>query len=107
MQTGREEGKQEREKGGDCVSVFCESEMSELDSEYVNYTEKRGERKEVVVEIYDSVDAGKGHDLKEEKEAADVTKTLQTEPTGTHVLKCICIVTSHKCHIFLKISSSC
>lgn len=79
--------------------MFYKSEMSELDSEYVNYTEKRGERKEVVVEIYDSVDAGKGHDLKEEKEATDVAKTLQSEQTGTHVQKCFCIVMSHKCHI--------
>ncbi|KAG7313936.1 hypothetical protein KOW79_022432 [Hemibagrus wyckioides] len=54
--------------------------MSEI-SDYMNYSEKGGERVEMVVDIYDSVDAVKDHKPNAETEAVDV-KSIQNEPTG-------------------------
>lgn len=56
--------------------------MSEIGSDYMNYTEKRGERRERVVEIYDSADAVKAHGLNEETEGVGVKKSPQPEHTG-------------------------
>ncbi|XP_053086837.1 C-type lectin domain family 4 member C-like isoform X1 [Pangasianodon hypophthalmus] len=67
--------------------------MSELDSEYVNYTEKRGEHREIVVEIYDSADTVRGHDHKEETEATRKEKSLQTEHTGETWSRCYKLTT--------------
>lgn len=59
--------------------------MSELVSNYVNYAEKRGEHIERVVEIYDSADTVRGHDLPKETEGTNVRKNLQVGYTGTQV----------------------
>ncbi|XP_046698934.1 C-type lectin domain family 4 member E-like [Silurus meridionalis] len=56
--------------------------MSDLDQNYVNFAEKRGEYIERVVEIYDNVDAVRGQDLKEVTEDINVKKNLQTKHTG-------------------------
>ncbi|KAM9449638.1 hepatic lectin-like [Clarias gariepinus] len=53
--------------------------MSNIMSEYVNYTEKREDHIERVVEIYDSMDGTTGHNLKEA--ATDFKKSLQTKHT--------------------------
>lgn len=55
--------------------------MSEPGSDYVNYTHQRGEHLEMVVEIYDSADAVKDHELPK-KDAQDVKTSLQTGHTG-------------------------
>ncbi|KAF7686740.1 C-type lectin domain family 17, member A-like [Silurus meridionalis] len=57
-------------------------EMSELFSDYVNYTQIRGERIEKVVEIYDSADAASGEDVLDETEATNVQKSVPTVHTG-------------------------
>ncbi|KAI5087685.1 hypothetical protein C0J45_22174 [Silurus meridionalis] len=55
--------------------------MSELFSDYVNYTQIRGERIEKVVEIYDSADAASGEDVLDETEATNVQKSVPTVHT--------------------------
>ncbi|KAM9449634.1 CD209 antigen-like protein 2 isoform 2-T2 [Clarias gariepinus] len=56
--------------------------MSDIMSDYVNYTEKSKGHTELVVEIYDSIDDITEHAVKEETEATDIKKCLQTEHTG-------------------------
>ncbi|XP_053086832.1 CD209 antigen-like [Pangasianodon hypophthalmus] len=70
--------------------------MSELVSDYVNYAERRGERIEKVVEIYDLADAGRS---KEDTEATCVKKSLRTEHTAgctaggrCHTLTAVCVL---------------
>lgn len=70
--------------------MFQHSDMSELDSDYMNYTEKKGKRIEREVEIYDSADALTDNGNTEETEATDVKESLQTEHTlnsGRQALK--------------------
>ncbi|KAG7313931.1 hypothetical protein KOW79_022427 [Hemibagrus wyckioides] len=70
--------------------------MSEI-ADYMNYTEKGGERVEMVVDIYDSVDAVKDYKPNAETEALDV-KSLEAEPTGEtawcrhYRLTAVCVV---------------
>ncbi|GAA6067158.1 C-type lectin domain family 4 member K-like, partial [Tachysurus ichikawai] len=54
--------------------------MAEI-SDYMNYSEKGEGHVEMVVEIYDSVDAVKDHKPTVETDAVDV-KNIQTQPTG-------------------------
>ncbi|XP_027029931.2 C-type lectin domain family 4 member K-like [Tachysurus fulvidraco] len=54
--------------------------MAEI-SDYMNYSEKGEGHVEMVVEIYDSMDADKDYKLTVETDAMDV-KNIQTQPTG-------------------------
>ncbi|XP_058240748.1 CD209 antigen-like protein C isoform X2 [Hemibagrus wyckioides] len=78
------------------VAMYLRSEMSEI-SDYMNYSEKGGECVEMVVDIYDSVDAVKDHKPNAETEAVDV-KSIKNEPTGgpavgrSYRLTAVCVV---------------
>lgn len=68
-------------------TVHQGAEMSDIMSDYVNYTEKSKGHTELVVEIYDSIDDITEHAVKEETEATDIKKCLQTEHTGRQAFR--------------------
>ncbi|KAM9449630.1 uncharacterized protein Hap1MRO34_022145 [Clarias gariepinus] len=72
--------------------------MSGVVSDYVNYAEKRGERIERVVEIYNNAESFRIHELKEESKVTAVRKKQQNEHTGgtawsrCYRLSAVCVV---------------
>ncbi|GAA6082047.1 CD209 antigen-like protein E, partial [Tachysurus ichikawai] len=64
--------------------------MAEI-SDYIDYSEKGEGHVEMVVEIYDSVDAVKDHKPTVETDAVDV-KNIQTQPTGVYRLAAVCVL---------------